>query len=75
MEQELRKKNLDLIYAIFRSSLTHAAEEKSANHRLLDTLESYCLKKFKIKCEQFTFNQNYAVIMDFFISMQDKPLK
>lgn len=58
-----------MVYAIFRASLNHADVEKSANLKLLDTLEAYCLKKFKIRCEQFTFNQNYSVILDFFIAM------
>jgi hypothetical protein len=54
MEQEVRKKNLDLMYSIFQDSFKYAEVQKLKISTLLTTLESYCLKNFKIKCEQTT---------------------
>ena len=58
MEQELRKKNLDFMFAIFRESLKYVDNPnlKNFNSKILEMFEAYSLKKFKLKCAEVTFN-------------------
>lgn len=57
------------MFAIFRSSLRNIQIEKELNQKIMTVFEGYCLKKFKLRCTEVTFNQNYKIILDFFIEL------